>query len=249
MNKQELLTKLFHWNAELPIKDSNGNVLTTVYQRIVGDYDLQSARKAALRHSGQLRAKLVHTESDDYQVYVAPVLTLNRSEQETLLLFDELNEIQKKAEKLTKIAEPKEPDADAPNIEFEKYQELDDTYEQRFLALLKENTDKLFNERKEEVAKLSDEEISDLITRNRIEALCDVELKNRFFEYCVYLGTYEDSGFKTRLYATFDDFGNMPEPLKQQLMRGYADLEMSAISLKESQKIQSLDQPSDSQKN
>lgn len=245
MNKQELLTKLFHWNAELKIRDSSGEVVTTVYQRIVGDYGLQSARKAALRFTSQLRAKLTHTDSDDYQVYVAPVLLLNRAEQETLLLFDELNDIQRKADKITKIAEPKEPDADAPNVAFEQYQELDDSYEDRYLTLLKQNTDKLFNERKEEVAKLSDQEISDLVIKNRIEALCDVELKNRFFEYCVYLGTYEDSDFKKRLYANFDEFGDMPEPLKQQIMRGYADLEMSAISLKESQKIQSSDQPSD----
>lgn len=249
MNKQDLLNKLFHWNAELTIVDGNGTAVTSVYQRIVGDFDLQNARKAALRYTSQLRAKLTNVDSDDYQIYVAPVTTLNRKEQEVLLLFDEMANLQHQAEKITRISEPKEPGSDAPTVEFEKYQELDDTYEERYLKLLKENTEKLFEERKIEITGFSDQEITDLIIRNRIDAFCESELKTRFFEQCVYLGTYEDKEFKHRLYKNFDDFLNIPEFLKQQLMRGYADLEMSAINLKESQKIQSLDQASDLQKN
>jgi hypothetical protein len=238
MSKQDLLTKLFSWSAELTIKDQNDQEVMKVYQRVVGDYDLQTARKAALRYTNQLRRKVSDEKSDDYQVYVAPVLVLSREEQETLALYDSILEVQKEAEKLTKIPEPKEPEGDAPTVEYEKYVELDDTYEERYMKLLNENTQKLLDKKKEELKGLSEQELKDIVIQTRIESLCESELKSKFFEHCVYLGTYEDKAFKTRLYYNFDDFGNIPEFLKMQLMKGYADLEMTAISLKESRRTE-----------
>jgi hypothetical protein len=243
MNKQELLTKLFHWSIELPIVDQFGVPVTTVYQRVVGDYDLQTARKASLRYTSQLRAKVTKEDSDDYQIYVAPVFTLTRDEKETLALYDSVFELQQEAERMSRLPEPKEPEGHAPTAEFEEYVQLDDTYEDRYLKILNDNTQKLMDRRKEEIAQLSDDELAELVVKNRINALCESELKSKFFEYCVYLGTYEDSTFKKRLYATFEDFNNIPEFLKMQLFKSYADLEMTAINLKESQKTPSLDQP------
>ncbi len=249
MNKQELLNKLFNWSAALEIKDQTGTPVMTVYQRIVGDYDLQAARKAALRYTSQLRARVSKEDSDDYAVYVAPVLVLSREEREVLAFYDSVYQVQKEAERLVRLPEPKEPDASAPTEEFEKYVELDDTYETRYMRLLNDKTNELLQRRKEEIHELTDEELEALVIKNRIDSLCEEELKSKFFEHCVYLGTYEDGSFKKRLFTSFEDFGNCVEHLKMQFMTGYASLEMSAVSLKESQKIQPSGQQSDLQKN
>jgi hypothetical protein len=53
-----------------------------------------------------------------------------------------------------------------------------------------------------------------------------------FRDYCIFAGTYKDSGFKEKAFVDFDDFRNSAPNLKKQLSDTYLQLELSGEQLK-----------------
>lgn len=249
LNKKELLEKLFVWKRSTDIKDANGEVLTTVYQRIVGDFDLQAARKTALRYSREARKRIQDQSTDDYQIYIAPLIELNRADRITLCLSEEINDLKNQVESRTYIPEPKEPEGNPDLVELEQYQEADDTYEDRRNAVIQSRLQDAIAERQTELEDMSDDELNQVLIEARNNAYCDAEMRVKFIEMCAYLGTYSDEKYRQRLYANFDEFLSLPESLKQQLLEGYLSLEMNSVALKESRKTQAFVPPSSSPSN
>lgn len=244
LNKRELLDQLFVWKRETQIKAADGTVITTVYQRIVGDFDLQSARKTALRYSMEARKRINNPASDDHIIYILPLKELSREDKVTLCLSEELDSIRKTVDNDVFLPEPVEPDPDASPEEFEEYQRLDDTYEQRRAELLSSKLTEAINRREEELKDLSDDEIDQILITARVNAYCSAEMRVKFIEYCTCLGTFIDEKYRQRLYPSFNDFLELPENLKQQLIEGYLSLEMNAVALKEYPKTPALEAPS-----
>lgn len=235
LNKQELLDKLFNWKRETNIVQ-NDEVVTTVFQKIIGDFDLQSARKTSLRYAREARKVISNPESDEYIIYIEPLDSLGREDKILLCLSEELSEISRKVDSSLYLPEPPEPEPDDSPEKFEEAQELDDTYEERRKKLLSTKLTEEITQREAELEKLSDEQITDALRQARINSYCDGVLRTKFIECCTYFGTFVDKNYKQRVYASFDDFLNLPENLKQQLIQGYLSLEMNAVNLKESQK-------------
>ncbi len=244
LNKRELLEQLFVWKRETKIAAADGTVITTVYQRIVGDFDLQSARKTALRYSMQARKRINDTQSDDYIIYVAPLKELSREDKVTLCLSEELDNIRKTVDMDVFLPEPVEPDPDASPEAFEEYQQLDDTYEQRRAELLSSKLTDAINKREDELKDMPDEVLDRMLIEARVNAYCSAEMRVKFIEYCTCLGTYIDEKYRQRLYPSFNDFLELPENLKQQLIEGYLSLEMNAVALKEYPKTPASEAPS-----
>lgn len=238
MEQRDLINKLFSWTHALDLKNAQNEVVMRVYQRLVGDLDIQKARMAALRFSRELRLKLRNAESDEYVALVQPVEDLDRDAMITLLLVDSVDEIRQNIDRNYYFAEPKEPDEYASTEEHEEYAAKWASWE---ADREKDYSTKLVSEMDNLKAKLELRSDADLLAQAkhmRIEALCEQELKTRFIEMCVVLGTYSDEEFKKRLFDGYQDYAGQHDSLKSQLLAGYAELEMSTIGLKESTKSQ-----------
>lgn len=235
--KLEQIQKLFTWKSPLELKDSEGIVLSTVYQRLVGDADLNKARTVALRYSREMRSKLRDTNSDEYFAYVDIFNDYNKNELVTLILFDELADLRSQAEKDFYFPEPNQPDAEAKTEELEEYQEQVDTYEDRRLKALDDKIKELLDQRKVQLDSADEEDLREIAVESRINSVCEQELRLKFLAMCVYLGTYLDEKYTYRLFKDFIEFLNCPDTLKTQLVDGYSNLEVSSINLKGLQKI------------
>jgi hypothetical protein len=247
MEQRELLNKLFSWSNSLDLKNASGEVVMKVYQRLIGDMDLQKARMSALRYSREFRLKLRNHDSDEYIALIQPVEDLERDALITLLLVDSVDSVRQEIDRNYYFPEPKEPEEFASTEEHEEYTEKWNSWER---DREKDYSTKLVQEMDALKAKLSELSTEELLTRAktlRVDALCEQELKLRFLEMCVLFGTYIDPQFKKHLFDTYIDLGSQPDAVKSQLIDGYATLEMSTIRLKESIKSQASEQESPSQ--
>jgi hypothetical protein len=240
----ERFQQLFQWRAPVEIIAPGGDVVDTLYQRLVGDADLNKARTTALRYSRELRNKLKDTNSDDYLAWVADIEDYDKNNLIVLVLYNELGQIRETVEKEFIFAEPMEPDTNATTEELEEYQELDDTYEDRRAEALGHKMEDAMQARKAELEAFSEEDLKAVLIQTRINALCETELREKFIQMCVFLGTYLDDDYRTRAYLTFQQFLDSPDNLKEQLITGYNKLEISSVNLKGLLKATPSDQPS-----
>lgn len=246
MEQRDLLNKLFSWSAYTDLKNPQGQIVMRVYQRLVGDMDIQKARMSALRYARELRLKLRNESSDDYIALIQPVEDLDRDSLLTLLMVDSVDSVRQEIDRNYYFPEPKEPDEFAPTSEHEDYAEKWATWEtdreKDYSTKLVAEMDKL----KAQLDILSDDELKRRAKVLRVDALCEQELKTRFIEMCVVFGTYTDETFHKHLFDTYLDFASQTDFLKEQLLTGYAALEMSTIGLKESTKSQASEPESTS---
>jgi|WetSurMetagenome_2_1015567.scaffolds.fasta_scaffold01074_1 hypothetical protein len=247
MEQKELLKKLFSWSNVLNLVNEKDEVVMKVYQRLVGDMDLQKARMSALRFSRELRLRLRDVASDEYIGLVQPIEDLTRDQLITLLLVDSIDSARQEIDRDYYYAEPKEPDEFATTEEHEVYAHKWETWEAEREKDYQHKLVAKMDFLKEQFELLSDETLLARAKTMRIEALCEQELKNRFLEMCVLFGTYEDAQFTKHLFDTYLEFASQPDAVKNQLIEGYARLEMSTIGLKESTKSQASEQVSTSQ--
>jgi len=243
MEKKELIEKLFSWTQELEIVGKDDQIIK-VYQRLVGDADLNKARMLSLRYSKTLRDTLSDENSDEYKLYLEDIHTLNRDDLLSMTLFGKLIDIRREIDSKFYFPEPEEPLPDATNEQLEKYQADYDSWEERRKTALTDIIKSKIDEATKELELKSDAELATLAKRSKINMLCEEEIQTKFAEACAFLGTYEDKDFKKRVYTVFEEYLNSPEQYKKQISDGYEKLEMSSVSLKESRRVVSSDQSS-----
>ena len=64
------LSRLFMWQAEVPVLSSTGEEVTKVHMRVIGDKDLSRARVFSLRESAELRKLLKTDGTDEYIAFI-----------------------------------------------------------------------------------------------------------------------------------------------------------------------------------
>lgn len=232
MDSRDLIDKLFNWKKELNIINNKGETVLTVYQRLVGDSDLQFARTKALGYSRRMRTKLRDESSDEYIAFVEGYSDFTKEELINTILFDQIIEIRTQVEKDFYFPETVEPDEDASTEETEKYEEEKATWEDRRNKKLNSLVEKELKKRREELERETQESLLVISKESRINALCEVELRRRFVEVCTFLGTFSDKKYKKLLFSSFEEFLESPEILKTQLLEGYTSLEISSVNLK-----------------
>jgi len=238
MDQRDLISKLFTWSHPLGLKNLQGEVVMQVNQRLVGDLDIQKARMSALRLSREMRVKLRDPNSDEHIALIQPVDDLERDSLITLILVDSIDSVRQKIDQTFYYAEPTEPEEYATTEEHEEFAEKWSTWEADREKEYSKTLIKEMDAVKADLEQIDTESLRNRAINMRIDALCDSELKSRFIEMCVVLGTYEDDRFRKHLFESYQDYAAQPELLKNQLLAGYAELEMSTISLKESTKSQ-----------
>ena len=239
MEKRELLEQLFTYTKELPILDHKGEVKETLWQRLVGDNDLQKARNAGLRYSALMRKQLRNKDSDEYLIYIDSLTDLTKEELVNFILMEVLFEIRGKVERELYVEEPIAPGSGSTQEEQEAYVKEYDNFNNARIEKLNE---KVMQELQELQTTLNARPLAEIVLeaqRAKENSLCSNRLQEVYLEMVAYLGTYTDETYSERVFPSYKKFINIAESLKKQVIEGYSALEISSVSLKESQNQQS----------
>lgn len=235
MTNKELepkIEELFRWRGKVEIKDNEGNVVETLYQRVVGDADIQRARLAALKASKLKRRALKDKTSDDALIDLPFEDDYTHEELVTLIIFSKYSTFRQNAEFNIEEKKVKEPKSEATLEEQEEYitkvEEAKKEYEEKVNNRIKEQGEKLEAELKEKTV----EELFDMYMKEHIDIICRLEMIKVFDEYATFFGTYGDEKFKERRFTTIEAFRDLSPRVKNQLLQNYKDLEMNLSDVK-----------------
>ncbi len=229
------LSRLFMWQAEVPVLDLKGEEITTVHMRVIGDKDLSRARVFSLRESAELR-KLLKTDGTDE--YIAFISSLDFTEPENIVIGIKLllmQDIVSEARKNAIVKYPKEPDTDAPLEEHEEYQKKVDAFPDKYDGLVGKESEKIMKREEKRFKKQSLKEQKKEYTDLMINYICQTEINKRFLDMCVYFSTYKDKKFEVQAFKNFDEYDNSSGELKDQLRNSYEQLDMGMGEIKKLQ--------------
>jgi hypothetical protein len=223
---------LFRWKGELEITDNEGNVIETLYQRVVGDHDIQKSRIEALKASKLLRRALKDENSDEYLTSVPEEDQYTKEELIALILFSNYSIFRQQAELRVEEKKVKEPRSDSDLEEQEEYisalEEEKKSYEERLNKDISEQSEKL----EKELRGKTDAEIFEIYKKNQVELLCRYRMMEIFDEFATFYGTYKDNKFKERRFETIEDFRDLAPRIKGQILENYKMLELNLGEVK-----------------
>lgn len=229
------ITQLFKWKKKITLADGITDTSINLWLRIVGDADLNRAKTYGYRQAGLLRRSLKDPNSDERIAYLNEMG--DYTDKETLvasLIILELPEAYQRILADIDIPEPKEPKSDSPQEMWEIYQSEVDSYSVRFSKEVDKELEKYRKTREKELQKVDEKEIYKLYENLIISRLCEAEMRDAYYDMCIFLGTYRDEQMKKRAFPTFDDYDNAHPHVKEELKKAYLDLEIGTDVLKKS---------------
>lgn len=228
------LIDLFKWNTKVDITNKQGEILETLYVRLVGDVDYNEAQQSGLIASRKLRKRLQDETALDHQ---SLFLDLDEKESDELIfgiLMAEMSTFRDLAvdELGVDVLKLKEL-SDNPTLEErEQQQEAQEIAEQEKIDKLKDKMSEKSEERKAELKEKSVEELREIFVTSSINIKCLEEFGNVFRDYCVFTGTFINNKFIEKAFNNFDEFRNISPTLKRQLVDAYLSLELTGDQLK-----------------
>lgn len=228
------ISKLFKWKKEYTIVGRNGDPLINdsgeeirVYLRVIGDNDLDRARKYALRQTRKLRASY---QKDSAQI-LPDFNEFSIEELATLIVLNEASTIYKQAERDTTIKFPQ--DKESFNVEdAEIYVKERDEYFENLAAKVDEEAQKLLTQRVEYYKTLSHEELSRRAEKAYIDKIIEGDLSKISNDAILYFSVYEDEECTKKIFESIDDVRNAAPMLKEQLYTEYSKLVLTDLDLK-----------------
>lgn len=233
------LNQLFKWKGELVIKDKKGEPVIvrkhplTLYQRVLGDADLTTVRKKALKASRKLRRELLDLNSDAHLAMIPEYETMDDTILRNAVILSEALEIRRLA--IDTVQEPKEPrelTTGASLEEQEDYEEALEKYRDDLNTAINERSTEIMQHRSEELTELDRDALVEAYTKGMSNALCRTEMVNVYNSWCAYLGTFSDKATTKRAFKSYQEFDNVAPELKGQVISGYLQLEVEGNDLK-----------------
>ncbi len=226
------ISKLFEWGKEFQIEVPKSNKKVKLYIRLLGDADVNRARIYAIRKSKEFRSKLRDNTSDEYLAYLQDYSKLEKKELLELVLALSVKGIAQKAIREVSVPYPVAPSSDAELEEQEKYQTKVDEYPEKREKALREfitkNVDILQKALEKESKEYLIKEYEKLIT----DTLCEEEMIKSFRDMSTYSGTYLDKEYTKKAFKSIDEFLNLPQQIKEEIINDYLSLEVTVEELK-----------------
>lgn len=226
------ISKLFTWGKLFALTDSEGNPISQVYMRLVGDADINKSRVYALRRSAELRKKLKDSDSDERLAYIHDQDVFTKDSLITVISTLFIRELAQKSVREVKLPFPKEPKSDAELESFEKYQKEVDAYPDKQTKARQKYVETGLKALANNLKDKDVAELYDIYETKAINSLCEAEMLRAFREKSTYFGTYSDEDFKQHFFKDFADFENMEPGLKEQFIAAYESLEVGSEELK-----------------
>lgn len=232
------ISDLLNWKREVPIKKQGGELLTTVWVRLIGDFDLQEAYRQSRIASSTKRAALRDPASFDYKDEIQTLEAANEIELKNLIrtsaensfLNDAIAKINR--EELPKMEEiAVEPDG--PTLEEQERldteeEKVDTSYRKKIEEYTAERL-KVLNSELEEMTR------EELVERAKVEYVAIAPMSvfiNELEAQKLWRAVYKEKECKHRIYGSVDDFRAEYQFIKDQLSAAYAGLEIEPDEIK-----------------
>lgn len=240
----KILEGLFKWSHEVVLKDSMGEPITykdestgelkpiTVFQRVIGDAEVDLARQTALRASALKRKNLNNPANLDRMALIPEFAKLDKDSLIGVTVLNEITDFRAQASRELRFPFPEELSGGASLKEQEQYQEAVDTYFTRREEAVVEKTRQLVETRTQELTKFSKKKLQQIYEEVSINGVCRDAMLITFNEFVTYLATYDTEEFTNKAFSSFAAFRNANTSVKSQLMEAYLQLELSGDQLK-----------------
>jgi hypothetical protein len=234
MNKElkPKIEELFRWTGTVEIKDNEGEVVETVYQRVVGDADIQRARLEALKASKLMRKALKNKESDEAIINLPLDDDYTKEELITLIIFSRYSIFRQQAEYRTQEKKIKEPKSDATLEEQENFIENVEQARADYELGVNEDIKKQIEKYEEELKAKTVEELFDIYLKEHSEIVCRLKMIEVFDEFATFFGSFADAKHKERRFEDIESFRDLAPRIKNILMENYKKLELGLSEVK-----------------
>lgn len=228
------ISKLFKWKSTYVIKDSNkqplldleGNIIT-VYLRVIGDNDLDRAKKYSLRQSRKLRSEY----RQDPQQVLPDFYEYSNDQLATLIILNEATDVYKQAEKDTEIKYPHQKETvfleDA-----EEYEAQMSEYFDLLLEKIEENAKKALEVRYEYYRKMDTNVLTERAQHTYINKIIEGDMAKIYNDAILFYAVYTDEEYKEKAFSSVEDVRNSSPSLKEQLYKEYTKLVLKDTELK-----------------
>ncbi|MHA2084948.1 MAG: hypothetical protein ACXABD_14415 [Candidatus Thorarchaeota archaeon] len=227
------ITKLFRYKTEVEVKDELTGDSGKFYLRIIAD--LNRARVFGLRKAAQLRKELKDPESEVREAFITEFADIMSAELliESILIL-KTGEMQREIVNMTDVPEPRAPRSDATQEVQENFQLEVDEYDAKYRKEYRKNAKKVEKKERKNLEGLGEEALYVLYEGVVIDRMCTEEMTTKYYEMCVFIGTYSDPDYKHKAFSNFEQFDNAAPHLKDLLMEQYRYLELGMTELKKS---------------
>jgi|SRR3990172_5826551 len=228
------ISALFGFQHTFEIEVPGRNIKMTFYQRLVSDQFINIARATALRESNKLRTNLRDLNWESREDYIPPLRDEPKDKVVEVIAGFSSRELARQAVQRVQdeLKIPNEPDGEADLADREAYQVEVDEYENKYAELIQKYVKELIEARREELNKLTQEELVDAYERVLLAEHCEQRYARVFKETTTYYGTYLDEEYTERVAGTLKDFMELPSSFKDLLMTKYSELEIDVPTLK-----------------
>jgi hypothetical protein len=226
------ISRLFNWGRKYDITNAEGEVQATVYMKLMGDADVNVARVHAIRKSADLRRKLLDLTSDERVVFIKPIDALEMEDLLNLITVFSMREITGEAYKNVQVRKPVAPKSNANLAKMEKYQKEVDEYPALFRAAVEKQMQSEVAKLKVQLKTETHESLYKKYVATLTDELCEQEALNSYKNIEVYLGCYKDDSYKERLFASFEEYDNIPTEMKNEFRSAYDKLDIRVDELK-----------------
>lgn len=230
---------LLRYKTKVELKNNSEKVLKTVWIRLLGDYDLQLCYKLSRLASAKKRATLRDHKSEDFQAEIESV-SLTTSIEECINLIKnarsstfvgEAYAVVDRGElpKMDEVTdEPDGPTLEDQEILDKKTAEVEQEYQGKIEAYLKDRLDALDSELRAK----PESEVYELVEFELSNVLAMQEFQVELTAQKIFRATYRDEKCTVRAYKTIEEFKNGAAFIKSQLVEAYNDLDLSGDEIK-----------------
>jgi hypothetical protein len=233
------LSDLLRYKKEIEILHPVTNKpLKKVWIRILGDFDLSRAYKAARIASSKKRDALRDPTTDDYLDEVMGVVDLTPEERIDLIKTARLSDFTSEAQAhVVREDKPKleevslDPDA-ASLEEMEKLDQEETIMEKKYREAIQEYVETKLTELEGQLKLKSEDEIFELAKYEVSNIVPFTIFLNEVSNYKILYGTFRDKECNHTEFESMEDVQNLPKEIKDFIINELNTLEMSTEEIK-----------------
>lgn len=234
MNKELNLKieDLFTWKGSIDITDNDGNVVETLYQRVINDADMQKTRLESLKETRLFRRALKDPNSLEYLASFPEEDDMSLDDLIAGILGSKFLFFRKNSQEIISEKKVKEPGFDSEQEEQEDFiAGVEDAKKEYEIAIL-EDAARQAEAMEADLRSKTHSEVFEIYKKEQIETLCRTKMINSFLDYATFYGTFKDEKLKQRRFNSVEDFRNLSTKVKNLLIANYQMLEISLTDVK-----------------
>lgn len=228
------ISKLFKWKMSYTIRGDNGKPLLdiegneiTIYLRIIGDNDLDRAKKYALRQSRKLRADY----RQDPQQILPDFYEYSNEQLASIIIINEATDIYKQAEREAEVKYPQNKESVSLE-DAEEYEAQMSEYFDLLVDKIEEKAKAALEIRFQYYKNMATNVLIEKAQYTYINKVVEGDMAKIYNDAILFYSVYTDEECTKKSFKTIEEVRNSAQFLKEQLYKEYTKLVLKDTELK-----------------